>query len=88
MNEPVCKRCDIEMAPGIIVAPNTPGAIYWESARDEAKAEELSRLSKKDLKQMLKQKDFASLNIVNILPMTAFRCSSCGSIEFFAREEG
>lgn len=30
------------MAPGIIVAPNTPGAIYWESAWDEARAEELT----------------------------------------------
>jgi ribosomal protein S27AE len=86
MNEPECKRCGIVMARGDIIAPGTQGPVFWRQEPDEQKRQELSQLSKKELKAMLKQGDNAFFDIVTV-SITAYRCEECGSMEFVAREE-
>ena len=88
MNEPVCKRCDVAMKMGIITAPNTPGPVYWQLDRNEQREQldELKQRSRKELKNMIKQKDLAGLGLVSY-SLQAWRCESCGSVEFFACDE-
>lgn len=73
------------MKRGYICAPDTPGAVYWRQELDEQQRQERSQLTKKDIKRMLKEKDFSAIETVSF-PLVVYRCESCGAVEFFAQE--